>query len=109
METLPALFAALSDPTRLGIVERLLASGPQSAGELGDVAAISAPAVSRHLKVLREAAVIRQEIDGPRHIYSVAPEAMRAISDWTLTHRAFWESSLDRLDAAVRRLTEEAP
>ena len=109
METLPALFAALSDPTRLGIVERLLASGPQSAGELGDVAAISAPAVSRHLKVLREAAVIRQEIDGPRRIYSVAPEAMRAISDWTLTHRAFWESSLDRLDAAVRRLTEEAP
>ena len=109
METLPALFAALSDPTRLGIVERLLASGPQSAGELGDVAAISAPAVSRHLKVLREAAVIRQEIDGPRRIYSVAPEAMRAISDWTLTHRAFWESSLDRLDADVRRLTEEAP
>ena len=109
METLPALFAALSDPTRLGIVERLLASGPQSAGELGDVAAISPPAVSRHLKVLREAAVIRQEIDGPRRIYSVAPEAMRAISDWTLTHRAFWESSLDRLDAAVRRLTEEAP
>ncbi|MBI1216989.1 MAG: metalloregulator ArsR/SmtB family transcription factor [Rhodobacteraceae bacterium] len=107
MDTLPTLFAALSDPTRLGIVERLLTAGPQSAGELGDIAAISAPAISRHLKVLREAAVIRQEIDGPRRIYSVAPEALRAISDWTLTHRAFWDASLDRLDAAVRKLNEE--
>lgn len=108
MEPLPTLFAALADPTRLGIVERLLASGPQSAGELGDIAAISAPAISRHLRVLREAALIRQEIDGPRRIYSVAPEALRAISDWTLTHRAFWEQSLDRLDAAVRKLNDEA-
>lgn len=102
MTDLPVLFAALSDPTRLAIVERLLTQGPLAAGDLGDVAAISAPAISRHLKVLREARLLRQEVDGQRRIYSVEPQAMKALSDWTGSHRAFWEASLNRLEAAAR-------
>lgn len=102
MTNLPSLFAALADPTRFAIVERLLIQGPLPAGELGDVAEISAPAISRHLKVLREARVLRQEVDGQRRIYSVEPRAMKALSDWTGSHRAFWEASLDRLEAAAR-------
>jgi len=90
-------FAALGDPTRLAIVTRLMSDGPQSAGALQDVADISAPAISRHLKVLRQAGVIRQQIDAQRRIYSVEPEALQAIGSWTISKREFWEGSLDRL------------
>lgn len=94
-------FSALGDPTRFAIVERLLTKGELSAGDIQDVAAISAPAISRHLKVLREAGVIDQRIDRQRRMYSVRPDAVRAISAWTITHREFWEASLDRLEAAL--------
>lgn len=103
MTNLPATFAALSDATRFAIVERLLQSGAQTAGELGEVAPISAPAISRHLKVLREAGVVDQKVEGPKRIYSVNPEAMQAISAWTISHKAFWEGSLDRLEKALKQ------
>lgn len=103
MPDLVTTFAALGDKTRFAIVERLLAEGALSAGELGDVANISAPAISRHLRVLREAGIITQTIDKQRRIYAVAPAAVQAISRWTKGHDAFWAGSLDRLDAALSR------
>lgn len=107
MSLLPHTFAALADETRFAILERLLAKGACTAGDLGDVAPISAPAISRHLKVLREAGVITQRVDGPKRIYSANPAAIRAISDWTLSHRDFWEGSLDRLEQALRSLEDD--
>lgn len=101
MPKLTETFAALGDPTRLAIVERLLDRGPQNAGELGDVAAVSAPAISRHLKVLRQANLVTRTIEGQRRIYAVRPEAVQAISAWTKSHEAFWNSSLERLSAAL--------
>jgi len=101
MKTLVTTFAALGDPTRFAIVERLLTDGALSAGALGEVADISAPAISRHLKVLREAGIITQTIDRQRRIYAVAPGAVQAISLWTRGHEAFWAGSLDRLGAAL--------
>lgn len=103
MTNLPKTFAALSDETRFAIVERLLSDGAQSAGDLSDIAPISAPAVSRHLKVLREAGVIDQQIDGQRRIYSVRPDVMQAISGWVISHRDFWEGSLDRLEKVLKQ------
>ena len=94
---LAASFAALGDPTRLAIMDRLMANGPQSAGALQDVAPMSAPAISRHLKVLRVAGLIRQDVDAQRRIYSVEPGAIRAIGAWTIARKEFWEGSLDRL------------
>lgn len=99
--TLPARFAALGDATRLAIIDRLVAQGPQSAGALQDIADISAPAISRHLKVLRAAGLVRQEIDAQRRIYSVEPEALRAIGSWTITRKEFWAGSLDRLSTLL--------
>lgn len=101
MSHLSRTFAALADDTRLALVERLLADGELPAGALADTAPISAPAISRHLKVLREAGVIRQRVVGTHRFYSVRPEALKAVSDWTLDHKAFWEASLDRLEAAL--------
>ncbi len=104
MTNLPQTFAALSDATRFAIVERLLSEGEQSAGALGGVARLSAPAISRHLKVLREAGVIDQRIAGQHRIYAVRPEAIQAIAAWTMDHRAFWEGSLNRLETALKNL-----
>ncbi len=102
MPDLATTFAALGDPTRLAIVERLMTRGPQPVGALLDVADISAPAISRHLKVLRRAGLVRQTVDKQRRIYAAEPGAMGKISDWTLGHEAFWNGSLDRLAAALR-------
>jgi DNA-binding transcriptional ArsR family regulator len=98
---LPKTFAALGDATRFAIVGRLLEKGDQSAGQLQDVAPISAPAISRHLKVLREAGLIRQRIDAQHRIYSIDPGAFAAVRDWVEYHRRFWEQSLDRLERAL--------
>ena len=102
MPQITTTFAALGDPTRFAIVERLLSRGALPAGDLQDVADISAPAISRHLKVLREAGIITQTIDKQRRIYAVDPGAMQSISDWTQSHEAFWNSSLDRLAAVLK-------
>lgn len=99
--TLPTTFAALSDATRFAIVERLIAEGELPAGDLAAATELSAPAVSRHLKVLRTAGIVTQRIDGQRRLYSARPEPLRAISAWTGSHRAFWEASLDRLDRVL--------
>jgi len=103
MTDLSTTFAALGDPTRFAIVERLLTNGALSAGDLQDVADISAPAISRHLKVLRQAGLIRQTVDAQRRIYTVDPGAMQGISAWTLSHQDFWNGSLDRLAATLKK------
>ena len=97
MTRLAKTFAALSDPTRLATIERLMDEGELSVGTLLETADMSAPALSRHLKVLREAGLVMQREAGTKRIYSVRPEAMRAIADWTIDRRAFWEAGLDRM------------
>lgn len=100
---LPEAFAALGHPVRLAIVERLLRKGEASAGELAAVADKSAPAMSHHFRILREAGIVVQRVDRQRRLYAVRPEAMRAIGAWSLTYRQFWEGGLDRLDAALTK------
>lgn len=106
MSALPATFAALGDATRFAIVERLLKEGELSAGDLQDVADISAPAMSRHFKVLRNAGIIEQRIDKQRRIYSVRPTAVREINSWSIGYVEFWDKSFDRLAAALMNLEE---
>tara|TARA_R110002124_G_scaffold72020_3_gene192720 strand:+ start:3593 stop:3949 length:357 start_codon:yes stop_codon:yes gene_type:complete len=96
-------FATLGDPTRFAIVERLLAEGELSAGHLQDQSNISAPAISRHLKLLRNAGVIQQRVDAQRRLYSVRPETVKAIHAWTMNYQDFWAGSLDKLEAALAK------
>lgn len=105
MTDLTETFSALSDPTRLDLVERLMREGELPAGDLVADATISGPAISRHLKVLRKAGIIRQRAQGTHRYYAVRPEALQAISNWTIDHRAFWEAGPDRLEAMLA--TEE--
>lgn len=101
MSTLPNVFAALGDPTRFAIVERLLTQGALNAGDLQRGTDISAPAISRHLKVLHNAGILDRQVRKQQRIYSVRPEAVQTISAWTISHRDFWEASLNRLEKAL--------
>lgn len=107
MTNLPVTFAALSDATRLSLLEKLIQRGELPAGTLSDEADISAPAISRHLKVLRSAGLITQRVAGTHRYYSANPRALAEIHGWTRTHRAFWEGSLDRLDTLLALDPEE--
>lgn len=101
MSNLPVVFAALSDPTRFAIVQRLLTEGELPAGTIAGAVPISAPAVSRHLQVLTRSGLVRRRINRQQRLYSVVPEAIEQISAWTMSHKDFWESSLRRLERAL--------
>ncbi len=103
MPQLTETFAALADPTRLAIVERLLREGERSAGELAKPMPISLPAVSRHIRVLEDAGLIEQRIDRQWRRYRIRPEAMMTIDEWFDTYRAFWTASFDRLERFVTK------
>ena len=97
MNTLLTAFSALSDATRFSIVEQLMEKGELPAGDLIEGRGMSGAAISRHLKVLREAGLVRQRVNGTQRIYSIQPDGLRAIAEWTISRRQFWEASLDRL------------
>ena len=94
-------FAALGNETRFAIVERLLKEGELPAVDILNVGDMSAPAISRHIKVLHKAGIINRRVDKQRRLYSIRPEAVQAINTWSLTYRDFWEQGLDRLAKAL--------
>jgi DNA-binding transcriptional ArsR family regulator len=105
---LASVFDALADPTRLAIVERLLAEGEKTAGDIAEPFAVSKPAVSRHLKVLEQAGVIERRVDRQWRRYRVRSEAMSEIDAWLERYRQFWEGSIDRLEALLARKKRRA-
>jgi DNA-binding transcriptional ArsR family regulator len=96
------VFAALADDTRRRIVE-LLARDELLAGEVAAHFGCSRPAVSHHLRVLREAGLVRSRVDAQRRIYSVDPGGLDALAEWAAVQRRFWAAQLDRLAARVER------
>ncbi|QSQ27570.1 winged helix-turn-helix transcriptional regulator [Pyxidicoccus parkwayensis] len=90
-------FTALSDPTRRRIVE-LLASGERSAGELGESFDISAPAISQHLKVLKEARLVQVRAEAQRRIYTLDTAGFDELEGWVHRIRGFWNERLDVLE-----------
>lgn len=101
-DLLAPVFAALSDATRFGIVERLLREGEQSVGDIARDLPVTPPAVTHHLKVLERAGVITRRAHRQQRFVSVRPETFEHIDDWLTRHRAFWSGALDRLDEEIR-------
>src|SRR5687768_5562622 len=93
---------ALADPTRRELLA-LLAGGDRAAGELADRFPVSRPAISRHLRVLREAGLVTARTDGKRRIYSLDPRPLRALDDWLDPYRELWVQRLDALDTEIAR------
>jgi DNA-binding transcriptional ArsR family regulator len=96
------VFEALADPTRRRIVE-LLAEDERSAGELAGQFRVSRPAISKHLRVLREAGLVRVRGEAQRRIYRLEPEALGRAEGWLARHRQFWQERLDALEAHLER------
>ena len=79
---LAGMFAALSNPTRFAIVERLAIEGELTASEIASDVSVTAPAMSRHFRVLCDAGILEQRVDAQRRFYSVKASALDRISDW---------------------------
>jgi DNA-binding transcriptional ArsR family regulator len=108
MDPLSTTFAALADPTRRAILARL-ALGRTHVGELGRPFRISAPAISRHLRVLEQAGLIEREIDAQWRICGLRGPALQAAHEWIAQYREFWEQSLDRLAEYLEEPPPAAP
>jgi DNA-binding transcriptional ArsR family regulator len=102
-ELRPDIYRAIADPTRRAILDRLR-RGPAPVNRLAADFSQSRPAISRHLRVLREAHVVLEDRAGRERVYRIEPGALREIADWIETYRAFWQTSLTNLK---RRLEEE--
>lgn len=97
--------AALGDRTRRAIVTHL-AEGPRAVGELADELPVSRPAVSQHLKVLKEAGLVTERVDGTRRIYRLNPAGVGALRDQLDT---FWNRAMAGYEDVVEQTTEEKP
>ena len=90
-------FTALADPTRRQIIESL-ATGESSFGDLADQFEMSRPAVSQHLKVLRDAGIVTARADAQRRIYSLTDDSFDEVEEWLGKVREFWSQRLDKLE-----------
>jgi DNA-binding transcriptional ArsR family regulator len=105
MHALDSVFAALADPTRRAIIERLLAAGELSVGEVAARFSISTPAISRHLQVLERAGLIERRVERQWRYVRLRPDALEPVESWLLRQRRHWNSALDRLEALAARET----
>jgi DNA-binding transcriptional ArsR family regulator len=90
-------FEVLAEPNRRRILD-VLRGAERPVGDLVDELAISQPAVSKHLRVLRDAGLVEVRIDAQRRLYRVRPEPLRDLDEWLEPYRQLWESSLDDLE-----------
>lgn len=88
---------AIADPTRKRIVE-MLAERDRPAGEIAAEFAMSAPAISQHLKVLRESGWVNVRVEGQQRIQSLNPTGLREVENWLVKTKQFWEGRLDALE-----------
>src|SRR3954452_9869665 len=95
-------FDVLAEPNRRRILDELRDS-ERPVGDLVDVLALSQPAVSKHLRVLRDAGLVEVRVDAQRRLYRVRPQPLRDIDEWLTPYRRAWR---DRLDALERHLDE---
>ena len=95
-------FEALAEPRRREILD-LLRGGERPAGDLVAALAISQPGVSKHLKTLREAGLVRMRAVGQQRIYSLAGEKLAEVDAWLAPYRTFWAGRLDALDRHLER------
>jgi DNA-binding transcriptional ArsR family regulator len=95
-------FAALADPTRQQIVQ-MLAKGALSSGDIAGRFKVTAPAISQHLKTLRDAGLVRVRKDAQRRIYELDQNGVGELADWVNELRRFWAGKLDALETELRK------
>ena len=100
-----ATFELLAEPTRRRILD-LLRDGERPVGELVDRLAMSQPAVSKHLRVLRDSGLVEVRVDAQRRVYRLKPGPLREIDAWIEPYRRLWTDRLDRLERQLQTMTD---
>ncbi|HET6170123.1 MAG TPA: metalloregulator ArsR/SmtB family transcription factor [Terracidiphilus sp.] len=103
MDRLSTTFAALSDPTRRALIERL-SHGPASVHGLTDPFPLSQQMISKHIAYLVRARIVIKTKRGRESVCTLRPKAIKAVSDWTVYYRRFWEESFDKLEVVVNQM-----
>lgn len=99
---LDAVFAALADPTRRRIVERL-ARQPLTIGQIASEFPLTQPAISKHVRVLENSGLLERTIEGRVHYCTLAPNIMQDVREWIERQARYWNSALDRLDKILAK------
>lgn len=99
------VFRAISDPTRREILHAL-ADGEQSVGGICSRFSISQPAISQHMKVLRDAGLVESRREWRKRIYRVNARRLKGVFDWVRYFESFWDEALDRIDDVVQSLED---
>jgi DNA-binding transcriptional ArsR family regulator len=103
-----APWGALSDPHRRHVLE-LLRTRPRDVGELTATLGLSQPGTSKHLRVLRQAGLVRARVDGQRRVYELDPAPLAELDDWLAPYRRFWDRHLDALGAHLDEAAAATP
>lgn len=106
MDRLSSAFAALSDPTRRSIVDRL-SRGAATVNELAKPFDMSQQAISKHLAYLERASLIEKQRRGREQVCSLRPGAIKKVAEWADRYRRHWDESLQRMDALLVTLVEK--
>jgi DNA-binding transcriptional ArsR family regulator len=101
-----ATFEVLAQPIRRSILD-LLRDGEHLVGELAEALGITQPLTSKHLRLLRDAGLVRARVDGPRRWYGLRVEPLAEIDDWLTPYRWMWESRLDRRGAHLNTMHDD--
>ena len=96
------VFAAIAQPTRRSILEMLATGGQLTVSDIASRFRVSPPAISQHLKILREARLVRMHKHRQQRIYEINPEAVRQVDAWVRNIEALWSARFDRLDELLK-------
>ncbi|MGH3068017.1 MAG: ArsR/SmtB family transcription factor [Streptosporangiaceae bacterium] len=102
------VFGVLAEPRRRRILD-LVRDGERSVGELVDALSMSQPAVSKHLRVLREAGLVEARVDEQRRLYRLRSGPLRELDAWLAPYRQAWDASLDRLETHLGDMAQHEP
>ena len=106
VDRLGTTFAALSDPTRRAMIERL-SYGPATVHELTEPFALSQQMISKHIAYLVRARIVLKTKRGRESVCRLRAETIKTVSDWAFNYRRFWEESFEKLDAVVKEMKKE--
>lgn len=101
-----ATFELLAEPNRRRILD-LLRDGERPVGELVKRLSMSQPAVSKHLRVLRDSGLVDVRVDAQRRVYRLRPEPLREVDAWIEPYRQLWDQRLDRLERHLQRMKDQ--
>lgn len=107
--TEPRVFEALGHPTRLQLLERLRREGPLSTSALAEDATMTRQGVRKHLGVLSEVGLVRDQRQGRERLWTLDPRPLADAAGWLEGFRVLWEARLDRLDAHLQRIQQGEP